>query len=473
MKRLSGTDSLFLSAETPSWHQHVGGLIVVDPSGSDRLSFEAVRQMTDQRSAPLPKLRWKIKEVPLRLDRPVWVADKDFDIRRHVRHMAVPPPGGRRELGELLGTFMDYQLDRSRPLWEMWYVDGVVGGQVAIIAKYHHCVMDGVTGAGLAQLLLDIEPDLPGSQPPTANGVEAGPYEPSEWELLARALIPTLQTPRKIIEYVARSAIRGATIIDRRKTNPMPLGVLGPCFNAPIGAHRTNSFVSVALEDVRAVKDHFGVKINDVVLALVAGALRTHMLRHGDMPRGPLVAGVPLSTRIGGETEEGNKVAFMSVSLATDIEDPIQRLRAIHQSTLSAKELTEAIRAHAIRSVGEVAPPLLVGLASRAAWAAHIERRAPAIQNVLISNVPGPPIPLYMCGAKVTGIYAASELLANMGLNITVISYVDRVDFGLTSDPDLVGDLWEISDGIPDALAELMEATGLGKPTEIQDSFER
>ena len=473
MKRLSGTDSLFLAAETPSWHQHVGGLIVVDPSGSDRLSFEAVRQMTDERSALVPKLRWKIKEVPLHLDRPVWVADKDFDIRRHVRRIAVPPPGGRRQLGELLGMFMDYQLDRSRPLWEMWYVDGVVGGQVAIIAKYHHCVMDGVTGAGLAELLLDIEPDPPGSPPPAAEAVEAGLYEPSDWELLARALIPTVQTPRKIVEYVARSAIRGATIISRRKTNPLPLGVAGPCFNAPIGAHRTNSFVSVALEDVRAVKDHFGVKVNDVVLALVAGALRAHMLRHGDMPRGPLVAGVPLSTRIGGEKEEGNKVAIMSASLATDIDDPVQRLRAIHQSTLSAKELTEAIRAHEIRSVGEVAPPLLVGLASRAAWAAHIERRAPVVQNVLVANVPGPPMPLYLCGAKVTGIYAASELLAYMGLNITVISYVDRVDFGLTSDPDLVSDLWEISDGIPDALAELMEATGLGKPTEIQDSFDR
>ena len=470
MVRLSGTDALFLAAETPSWHQHVGGLAIVDPCGTDRFSFQAVRESTNERLPLVPKFRWKLKEVPLHLDRPVWVEDKDFDIRRHIRRIAVPPPGGRREIGELLGMLMGYQLDRRHPLWEMWYVDGVVGGQVAIVTKFHHCLMDGVSGAGLAELLLDIEPEPPPRRP--RGDLRAAPYDPSEWELLARALVPSIETPVKVAEYLLRSAIRGTTILSRRKVNPMPMGVPGPCFNGPIGAHRAGSFVSVALDDIRALKDHLGVTVNDAVLAVLAGALRSHMLRHGDMPRGPLVAGIPVSTRIAGDTEEGNKMAIMSVSLATDIEDPIERLRVIHHSSRSAKELTQAVRARAIKSVGEVAPPFLLGLATHAAWAADIGRHAPVVQNVLVSNVRGPPEPLYICGCKVSGLYAASVLVANQGLNITVLSYTDRIDFGVTADADLLSDPWDVSDAIPEALAELMDAAGLGKPSEVYDPFD-
>jgi diacylglycerol O-acyltransferase / wax synthase len=289
MNRLSGTDALFLSTETPAWHQHIGALVVVEPATSDRFSFDQLRDDTAERLPGVPKFRWKLKEVPLYLDREVWVEDKDFNIGRHVRRIAVPPPGGRREVGELVGMLMSYQLDRRHPLWEMWYIDGVVGGQVAVFTKFHHCLMDGVSGAGLAELLLDLEPEPPPRLP--RGDLRAAPSDPSEWELLARALIPTIETPVKIAEYLLRSAIRGTTILRRRKVNPMLMGVSGPCFNGPIGAHRAGSFVSVALEDIRALKDHLGVTINDAVLAVVAGALRSYMLRHGDMPKGPLVAG--------------------------------------------------------------------------------------------------------------------------------------------------------------------------------------
>ena len=161
MKRLSGTDALFLSTETPAWHQHVGGLTIVDPAESDRFSFEEVRRTLLERIPRVPKFRWKLKEVPLHLDRAVWIEDKDFDIDKHLRRIAVPPPGGRREVGDLLGMLMGYQLDRRRPLWEMWYVDGVAGGQVALITKFHHCLMDGASGAGLAEQLFDLEPNPP------------------------------------------------------------------------------------------------------------------------------------------------------------------------------------------------------------------------------------------------------------------------------------------------------------------------
>ncbi|HKY16278.1 MAG TPA: wax ester/triacylglycerol synthase domain-containing protein [Microthrixaceae bacterium] len=274
MKRLSGTDALFLSTETPAWHQHVGAVTVVDPAESDRFSFEEVRRTLLARLPRVPKFRWKLKEVPLHLDRAVWIEDEHFDIDKHLRRIAVPSPGGRREVGDLLGMLMGYQLDRRRALWEMWFVEGVTGGQVALITKFHHCLMDGASGAGLAEQLFDLEPNPSESAEPAPSAVNAGLYEPSDLELFLRALIPTVQTPRKITQYLFRTAERGLTILQQRNLNPMALGVAGPCFNGIVGPSRQNSFASVSLDDVRAVKDALGVKVNDVVLGLVSGALR-------------------------------------------------------------------------------------------------------------------------------------------------------------------------------------------------------
>src|SRR5687768_12122526 len=340
MKRLSGTDALFLSTETPAWHQHVGGLTVLDPAESDRFSFAEVRRTLLERIPRVPKFRWKLKEVPLHLDRAVWVEDKDFDVDKHFRRIAVPPPGGRRQVGDLLGMLMGYQLDRRRPLWEMWYVDGVAGDQVALITKFHHCLMDGASGAGLAEQLFDLEPNPPAADPvdPAVTEADAGLYVPSDLELVARALIPTVQTPRKLAQYLLRTGARGATILQQRNQNPMAMGVAGPCFNGMVGPHRQSAFASVSLDDVRAVKDALGVKVNDVVLGLVSGALRAHMASHGDAPvSGSLAAQVPVSTRLADDNDQTNKVATMSATLATDIDDPLERLAAIHASTQSAK----------------------------------------------------------------------------------------------------------------------------------------
>ena len=199
MKRLSGTDALFLSTETPAWHQHVGGLTILDPSESERFSFEELKKTTLERLPAVPKFTWKLKEVPLHLDRAVWVEDKDFDIDRHLRRIAVPSPGGRREVGELVGMLMSYQLDRRRPLWEMWFVEGVAGDQVAMIMKYHHCLMDGMSGAGLAEQLLDLEPDprparscrakAPALSPPTSS------WWPARWSPPSRPPASSRSTP--------------------------------------------------------------------------------------------------------------------------------------------------------------------------------------------------------------------------------------------------------------------------------------
>jgi len=242
-------------------------------------------------------------------------------------------------------------------------------------------------------------------------------------------------------------------------------------FNAPVGPNRALAFASVSLDDVRKVKEHHDVKVNDVVLALSAGALRGYLARLGELPDDPLVSGVPVSTRADGDTAMDNQVATMFVSLATDLADPVERLLAIHQSSMSAKEMSQAVRARQIQSIGEVASPLILSTAIRAVYNAQLIARSPMRINTLVSNIPGPPIPLYTCGARVTGIYSSSVILEGMGVNITVLSYIDRIDFGIHVDPDLVPDPWEIADGIPEALAELLTASKLGKPTPVEDPF--
>jgi diacylglycerol O-acyltransferase / wax synthase len=242
-------------------------------------------------------------------------------------------------------------------------------------------------------------------------------------------------------------------------------------FNAPVGPNRALSFASVSLEDVRTLKDHHGVKVNDVVLALAAGTLRGYLARLGELPEDPLVSGVPVSTRADGDTAMDNQVATLFVSLATDVADPVERLLAIHESSMSAKEMGQAVRARQIQSIGEVASPLILSTAIRAVYNAQLIARSRMRVNTLVSNIPGPPIPLYTCGARVTGIYSSSVILEGMGVNITVLSYIDRIDFGIHVDPDLVPDAWQIADGIPEALAELLKASKLGEPTAVEDPF--
>ena len=242
--------------------------------------------------------------------------------------------------------------------------------------------------------------------------------------------------------------------------------------NGAVGPRRKVCFASVSLEDVRRLRKELDVKVNDIVLALVAGSMRSYLVGRGELPESSLIASVPVSTRLADGEGGANQVANMMVPVATDVEDPIDRVAAIKAATQSAKEMTQALRARQIQSVGEVAPPLLINVASRAIWATQLFGRSPAAMHVTVSNIPGPPIPLYVCGARVAGIYAASVLMANMAFNVTCMSYIDRIDFGMTVDPDIVEDPQVLADGILAALAELMDVAGLGAPTGVHDPFE-
>ena len=474
MIRLSGTDALFLNMETRYWHQHVGGLSILDTSGAPDFGYEKLVEMLEDRLVYAPKFTWKLKEVPIGLDRPVWVDDPHFDVRRHVRRIGVPEPAGPREIAEIAGEILSYQLDRRRPLWEMWLLEGIPGDRAAMLLKYHHCLLDGVSGASLATVIMDVEPDPPHDRdrppvPPRSAG-----QEPSDWGLVARALLPGASTPARMLRYgsqlIGRS-IAAAQFARHGGEVPDLTGVPRTSFNAEIGPHRALSFASVSLADVRAIGKHQEVKVNDVVLALCSGALRRYLANRDELPTQSLVSGVPVSTRAEGDTAMDNQIATMQVSLASHIDDPLERLAAIHRSSQSAKEMTDAVRARHIQSIGETAPPLLLNLAIRTAASTHLMNRLPTATNLLVSNVPGPPVPLYAAGAKVIGIYSTSVILEGMGLNITLFSYEDRMDFGLHMDPDLVDDPWELAEGIPMALEELMAAAGLGPPSDVVHPF--
>ena len=474
MERLSGTDALFLSGENPAWHQHVGGLIVIDPTEADDFSFDRFRESLLDRIDRVPKYRWRLKEVPLHLDRPVWVDDTSFNIDRHLRRIAVPSPGGDEQVGDLIGQLMTYQLDRRVPLWEAWYIEGIAGDKVGLFAKQHHSLMDGMSGAGLAEQLFDLEPNPPAPAAPTEPiDTSAGP-EPSDLELLGRALLTTATTPRRVARYAVRTIQRGVTMAQFARSQQSSGALIGSAvtaLNGSVGPRRKVCFASVSLEDVRRLRKELDVKVNDIVLALVAGSMRSYLLDRDELPEGALVASVPVSTRVDGEGG-ANQVANMNLPIATDLEDPLERVAAITAATQSAKEMTQAVRARQIQSVGEVAPPLLINVASRAIWATQLFGRSPAAMHVTVSNIPGPPISLYVCGGRVAGIYAASVLMANMAFNVTCMSYIDRIDFGMTVDPDIVEDPQALADGINVALAELMVAAGLGEPTGVHDPFE-
>ena len=474
MKRLSGTDALFLAGETPSWHQHVAGLSIIEPSGVADFSFDAVVRSIGERLPLIPKLTWKLREVPLGLHRAVWIADPDFDVRRHVRRIGVAAPGGPRETADTVGQILSTQLDRRHPLWEIWYLEGLVNGRVGFLMKYHHCLLDGVAGSGMAALLFDFEP-APTKQP--IPPLPAPDREPSDAFFFVQSVVSSATAPCRLARYGARLARRGIDtmvfVVSQRPKPDVSAMLQAPrtSFNRSIGARRSMAFTSVALRDVKALREHYDVKINDIVLALCSGALRTYLDDRGELPMRTLTAGVPVSTRVEGDASLDNQISYMVVPLATDVDDPAERVFAIHRHTLAAKELRAAMRAHPIGSLGETAPPWVLAAAMRLAYASHLLSYVPGMMNTIVSNVPGPTFPLYLAGARLTGIFSASVILEGMGVNMTIFSFGDRVDFGIHVDPDLVPRPWELAAGVSGALKELMAAADLGAPTSVEDAF--
>jgi WS/DGAT/MGAT family acyltransferase len=470
MERMSGIDAAFLYFETPNMHMHVVATIVFDPSTSPRgYSFEGVKRVIESRLHLAPPLRRKLAPTPFNLHHPVWVEDTDFDLDYHVRRIGCPAPGTEEQLSEIVGDIASRPLDRSRPLWEIWIVEGLENGYTAAVAKMHHCTIDGVSGANFMVHFLDLEPQ--GAERPAPPDDWKPDRKPSDIELLGRAIIARAQKPLNWIRVVpATLKSVGGFIAARRRTEgpgmPTPLRAPRTSFNTTVTPHRRVSYTHVPLGDVKAIKRAFGTTVNDVVLSIVSGALRRYLEARNEMPDRSLIAAVPVSVRTDEEKDVvgSNKVSAMFSTLATDIDDPVARLKAIHEANKGAKEEHKAIGADMLTKWGELAAPTTFSLAARFYTRLKLADRHAVVHNLVISNVPGPPFPLYFAGAKLVALYPLGPIFDGAALNITVVSYMDQLFFGLIGCRETV-DVWAIARDIPEAFAELSKAADAAAPT--------
>lgn len=470
MQRLTGLDASFLYTETPSQHMHVAMVGVFDTATmAGGYSFEKVKELVRSRLPLIPMFTRRLVEVPFRLHHPVLIEDPDFDLDFHVRRMAVPAPGGMRELCEMTGDFVSRPLDRSRPMWEMQVVEGLEDGGVGVLVKVHHSLVDGVTGAELMVHLFDLEPEPAGEPAPAAE--RRVDKVPSDAELVTYAARSLARQPLQLVETVAATARSIGSIVRRRRHGGS--GMAAP-FTAPhtpwnraITSHRNVAVGTLSLEDVKAVKRAFGTTVNDVVLCLCAGALRNYLESHGGVPEAPLISVVPISVRpdeTGPEDEGANHVSAMFVSLATDVVDPAERLRVIAQGTKGAKEEHHALGAEVLQNWAEFAAPGLFARAMRFYSGMGLADRHRPIHNVIVSNVPGPPFPLYMAGARLTALAPLGPIMEGAGLNITVISYMDRIDIGLIACRELIPDLWSMMADFGTSMEALKKAAAALSP---------
>ncbi|MHB8244070.1 MAG: WS/DGAT/MGAT family O-acyltransferase [Acidimicrobiales bacterium] len=458
MQRLSGLDAMFFYLETPSSHMHVTGVYVIEPGERDT-SFPAIRSMVEERLALAAQFRRRLVEVPLKLSHPLWIEDPDFDLDYHVRRAALPAPGGSRELEEFVGQVVGLPLDRSRPLWEMYVVEGLDAGRVAVVTKMHHAAIDGVSGAEIAATWLDLEPS-----PPDRVIVDSWRPEaiPADVELLAFAVASLVGHPLKAVKTARRMFESAIHISERNRVPgvdapPSPFAAPKTSLNQSITPHRRVAFSERSLEDFKTVKNHFGCTVNDVVLAVCAAGLRRYLLEGGELPEEPLVAMVPMSVRTEQDKgTQGNRISAMLTSLATDIEDPADRLKAISEGMTSAKEQEQLIGAATLTDWTEFTFPALVGRAARLISSMRVFDRVRPVFNVTISNVPGPPFPLFLAGGRMVGFYPLGPVAEGVGLNITVMSYCGIVYFGFNGCRETVERITDLPSMLNDGLDELV-----------------
>ena len=404
--------------------------------------------------------------MPFRLGHPVWVDDPEFDIDNHLRRAALPSPGGMRELAEFAADVDSRQLHRDRPLWEMWIVEGLEGGKIAMVAKMHHATVDGVSGAELLGVLLDLTVDPP--EPTALPVAQPDGHVPSDIELASQALVARAIRPIEMTKTILRTA---QAVLGVRRTRQagapsskaaLPLTAPRTSVNVAITARRRVAFAAASLSDVKRLKNAMGTTVNDVVLAMVTGAMRNYLLAGDELPETPLVSVVPVSISPDVAAMRGaNKVSAMFVQLPTHEPDPLERLRIIHEGTKGAKEEHQALGASTLQDWAEHATPNVFALAARLYTRMRLADRHRPIANLVISNVPGPDFPLYLAGAEMLAAFPLGPVMDGMGLNITIMSYRGVLYWGLVSCARAAPRLWDIASDVPAALDELLAAAGI------------
>ncbi len=461
MQRLSGLDASFLYLETAAQPLHVCSILELDTSTMPGgYTFDRLRDGLSVRIRAMPEFRERIADNRFNLDHPVWVEDKDFDVDRHLHRIGLPSPGGRTELAEICGHIASLPLDRSRPLWEMWVIENVAGtdahagGRIAVMTKVHHAGVDGVTGANLMSKLCSTEPDAP---PPEAVD---GAGDASGLEIAVSGALRFASRPLKLANVVPSTVSSVVDTVRRARGGmamPAPFAAPQTLFNANVTGHRNVAFAQLDLDDIKTVKNHFGVKLNDVVMALVSGVLRKFLLDRGELPENSLVAMVPVSVHGKSDRPGRNQVSGMFSRLESNIEDPAERLQVIAEGNSVAKQHSSAISATLLQDWSQFAAPAVFGAAMRVYASSRLSGARP-VHNLVVSNVPGPQMPLFMLGCEVTAMYPLGPIFHGSALNMTVMSLSGKLNVGIVSCPELLPDLWNMADDFQVVLDELLDA---------------
>lgn len=490
MDHLGGIDASFLYLETPEMPMHVGGLNLFElPPGYQGDFLENVRRHIQSRMHLAPVFQRKLLNMPFELANPVWVADDDLDLEYHIRSTVLPKPGNRAQLDHLVGRLHSSQLDRSRPLWEFYVIEGVQNPpdapkgtrRVAFYSKVHHAALDGEGGAVLAQSIMDLGPvprtvraapprrpmdhDTYGIAELVGAGLKNSVVQTAK---LARALPSLLRSAVQILRPAPGDSPEDAEAAAPGPANA-PKGLKGALGNqwfgprTPINVSITNqrifSSLSLPLAEIKHIGKSHGVTLNDVVMAICSGALRHYLADLGCVPTAPLLAGVPVSLREKGNTEMNTQASMMRVSLASTVADPLERLQAIRQSSLAAKAMTASMKSAMPMDFPSLGAPWLISGMASLYGRSRLANRLPPVVNVAISNVPGPKFALYLAGAKMLTYYPVSIAGHSMALNVTVQSYNGSLDFGLTACRKAMPDLPQLARYMQAAYEELRQLT--------------
>ncbi len=470
MQQLTGLDSAFLYLETPNAPMQIGGLSIVGgetPQG--RFELAMLRDHLASRIHTSRTFTQRLVEVPLKLGNPYWVEDEEFDLDRHLQKTQLPEPGGWKELSALMAWEFSQPMDRGKPLWEILFVeglervDGIPPGSIALISKIHHAAIDGVSGTEIMSAIYDPSPEPRALEPPPPKARQEAL---SATGLLKESGRHLLQVPRALsatVTETVKGVVKSGAAWGLKRIKPPPLPFTAPRsrLNVAISHQRTWGAAILSLDQVKAIRAAAEATVNDVVLTVCAGALRRYLAEKDDLPEKPLVAMVPVSVRSEDERGTmGNQVSAMLVSLATDVDDPLERLRQVHEGATGSKIHHQAIGARTLSDYSRFIPFGLAGAAARLYTRAHLAEKHRPIFNLVITNVPGPQVPLYVAGAKLLAHIGAAPLFDGMGLILPIFSYAGQLAIGATSCREVMPDVEVFTGYLEDALDELVAAVG-------------